>query len=141
MDMNMSNYSDGDLSLNTEVVLINSSLTTSDEIGCQHPPTDRHSRVSFPEQISIQRWEYLDSDDNLSEQTDLSVGVDTKDGNGDGLLLRIANEDGGSDANHSGDGNMTDGAHSVRETAGVRDSTIVIHAGGFSSITTVELHF
>jgi len=30
MDTNMSDYSDGDLSLNTEVVLINSSLTTSD---------------------------------------------------------------------------------------------------------------
>ena len=86
--------------------------------------------MSFPEQISIQRWEYLDSDDNLSEQTDLSVGVDTKDGNGDGLLLRIANEDGGSDANHSGDGDMTDGAYSIRETAGVRGSTIGIHAGG-----------
>ena len=100
--------------------------------------------MSFPEQISIQRWEYLDSDDNLSEQTDLSVGVDTKDGNGDGLLLRIANEDGGSDANHSGDGNMPIrlGRQQKFEIARLQYMQEEMPTrAGFSTTTIVELRF
>ena len=133
MNTDISDYSDGDIFLNSAEVLINSGLTTSEEICCNHPPTLCHSRVSFPEHIPIQQWEYLDSDDDISEpcnnEPDLSMRIDTTHGDGNGLI-RSAKEDGGGDANHSGDGDIPKNVHSVREKAGVRDSTIGIHAGG-----------
>jgi hypothetical protein len=133
MDTDISDYSDGDLSLNTAEVLINSSSTTFDEICCKHPPTNRHSRVSFPEQIPIQQWEYLDSDDDSSEpnhnKPDLPMTVNSSEGDGN-ELIRSTNEDEGGDANHSSDRDIPNIVHSVRETAGIRDSTIGIHAGG-----------
>jgi len=133
MDKNISDDSEGDLPLSTAEVLGNSDKPTSDVRCANHPTHHLHSRVSYPEQIPTLQWEYLDSDDDISERTyqgpDMPQAVDTTEGDGNELNWN-ENEDGGSVTTHSAEGNRPNLAHSVDDTDGVRDSTIVIHAGG-----------
>ena len=133
MDKNISDDSEGDLPLSTAEVLGNSDKPTSDVRCANHPTHHLHSRVSYPEQIPTLQWEYLDSDDDISEWTyqgpDMPQAVDTTEGDGNELNWN-ENEDGGSVTTHSAEGNRPNLAHSVDDTDGVRDSTIVIHAGG-----------
>ena len=133
MDKNISDDSEGDLPLSTAEVLGNSDKPTSDVRCANHPTHHLHSRVSYPEQIPTLQWEYLDSDDDNSERTyqgpDMPQAVDTTEGDGNELNWN-ENEDGGSVTTHSAEGNRPNLAHSVDDTDGVRDSTIVIHAGG-----------
>ena len=133
MDKNISDDSEGDLPLSTAEVLGNSDKPTSDVRCANHPTHHLHSRVSYPEQIPTLQWEYLDSDDDISERTyqgpDMPQAVDTTEGDGNELNWN-ENEDEGSVTTHSAEGNRPNLAHSVDDTDGVRDSTIVIHAGG-----------
>ena len=133
MDKNISDDSEGDLPLSTAEVLGNSDKPTSDVRCANHPTHHLHSRVSYPEQIPTLQWEYLDSDDDISERTyqgqDMPIAVATTEGDGNELNWN-ENEDGGSVTTHSAEGNRPNLAHSVDDTDGVRDSTIVIHAGG-----------
>ena len=133
MDKNISDDSEGDLPLSTAEVLGNSDKPTSDVRCANHPTHHLHSRVSYPEQIPTLQWEYLDSDDDISERTyqgqDMPIAVATTEGDGNELNWN-ENEDGGSVTTHSAEGNRPHLAHSVDDTDGVRDSTIVIHAGG-----------
>ena len=133
MDKNISDDSEGDLPLSTAEVLGNSDKPTSDVRCANHPTHHLHSRVSYPEQIPTLQWEYLDSDDDISERTyqgqDMPIAVATTEGDGNELNWN-ENEDEGSVTTHSAEGNRPNLAHSVDDTDGVRDSTIVIHAGG-----------